>query len=223
MTVAEANGRPDEMKFWPQITEEIIRWKFVPFEMDGKAVMAQIEETVQLVPPERLPTSHVAAPIFGPSSKVMITLARSGGCEGTCPGYKVSVGTDGIVFEGSYKVAAAGKHTEKIDLDEVRALVREFIVADFFSMDPQYITEVTDIGSSTLSIEIDGHAKQVANDWGELVGMPGIIRELEDEVDTITRSERWVNCKDGLVPALQGELFNFRSPEAQIMLKECAS
>src|SRR5437879_6600599 len=33
---AEATGGADEMKFWPQVRDEVFRWKFKPFELNGQ-------------------------------------------------------------------------------------------------------------------------------------------------------------------------------------------
>ncbi len=219
---ADANGDRDAMEIWPQLQGEVGRWKFPPFEEGGKAVTAEVEEYADLVPPERLPQKHVDAPILRSDSKVTITLERTG-CFGSCPGYTVSVSTDGIVFDGRNYVVASGKHVDTVVPDDVRELVKRFIAADFYSMDDVYRAGVTDSPTYLLSIAIDGHAKQVEDYVGSWEGMPAVITELEDEVDTFARTERWVKGSDGLVAALQAERFNFHSFAAQGMLKECAS
>ncbi|HLX86466.1 MAG TPA: ankyrin repeat domain-containing protein [Terriglobales bacterium] len=220
---SDAAGDPGIMKLWPQLQGEVRRWKFTPFEANGKAVTAEVEEYIDLVPPERLPKSHVAAPALRRDSKVAITLERSG-CFGTCPSYTVTVSTDGIVFKGrSGFVVASGTHTDTMDAAEVRKLAKRFVAADFYSMDPSYRASVTDNPSYVLSIEIDGHTKKVEDYVGSWEGMPAVVTELENAVDTVARTERWIEGGDGLVEALQAEKFNFKSFEAQVMLKEAAS
>src|SRR5579862_4136291 len=44
---------PELLKFWPQLQGEVRGWKFTPFEENGKAVIASVEEYIDLVPPER--------------------------------------------------------------------------------------------------------------------------------------------------------------------------
>jgi Domain of unknown function (DUF6438)/Ankyrin repeats (3 copies) len=218
---AEAGGDAAPLKHWAELKDEVMNWKFTPFEVKGKAVTAEVEEYIDLVPPERLPKRHVVAPKIGPDSKVEITLERTE-CLGTCPGYSVTVSTMGTVFEGRSFVVAAGKHAEKVNADEVRGLAKKFVSADFYSMDEEYVAGVTDNPTYELTISIDGRKKKVTDYVGEWVGMPAVIRELEDEVDAFARTDRWIRGKEGMVPALREEKFNFESFEAQVMVKEAA-
>jgi ankyrin repeat protein len=219
---ADASGDNEVLQFWPQLQDEVRHWKFTPFEESGKAVTAEIEEYIDLVPPERPPKSHVAAPALRPDSKVTITLQRTG-CFGSCPLYTVTVSTDGIVFEGGGYVVASGKHQDTVDPDEVRKLAKRFVAADFYSMDAMYRAGVTDNPTYVLSIAIDGQAKKVVDYVGSWEGMPAVITELEDEVDTFAQTQRWIDGNDGLVQTLQAEKFNFQTFKAQVMLKEAAS
>ena len=199
---AEASANDKVLKFWPQLQEEVNRWKFTPFEKNGTAVTAEVEEYIDLVPPERLPKVHVAAPTLLPTSQLTITLARSG-CFGSCPSYKVAVSTDGVVFDGNGYAVASGRHTDAINAKQVRTLAKKFLTADFYSMDASYAASVTDMPGYRLSIAIDGRIKEVADYVGSWEGMPAIITELEDEVDTLARTDRWIDGGDGLAAALQ--------------------
>lgn len=210
------------LQFWPQVQDEVRAWKFTPFEANGKPTTAEVEEYLDLVPPERLPKIHVTPPEIRPDSKVTITLERSG-CFGSCPSYTVRVSTDGISFEGRGNVAAMGTHREKADADAVRLLARRFVAADFYSMDPAYRAGVTDNPTYVLSIDVDGQAKRVVDYVGSWVGMPAVISDLEKAVDDFARTQRWIAGSDGLVQALREEGFNFQTYQAQLMLKEAAS
>jgi ankyrin repeat protein len=221
VVTAEASGDERTMKFWPEIQGEIEQWRFTPFEKNGKAMVAEVEEYVDLVPEERLPKLHVKAPEVKPDSNVKITLERTG-CLGMCPGYKVAVATDGIVFEGNYYVVATGRHTDRVDPDAVRTLAKRFVAADFYSMDKEYIAGVTDNPSYVLSIEIDGKSKIVVDYVGQWEGMPAIVVELEDAVDKLAGTERWIKGADGLVELLKAEKYNFATYDAQLMLKSAA-
>ena len=218
---AKAFGRDELLKFWPQLRAEVLQWKFAPFEEHGQAVSAEIEEYIDLVPPERLPKIHVAPPALRADSTVTITLERSE-CYGSCAAYKVSVSTDGIVFDGRSFVLAQGRHTDRVDAEEVRKLANKFIAADFYSMDAKYIAAVTDNPGYTLSISVDGHEKEVEDYVGSWVGMPAVISELEADVDSLARTQRWISGDNGLVQALKADRFDFQSNEAQAILKESA-
>ena len=218
--VVKAEGGPDDlMKFWPQLEKEVLQWKFTPFEKNGEPNTAEIEEYIDLVPPERLPTKHVAPPLIRSNSQVTVTLLRTG-CFGSCPSYTVTISTNGITFEGNGFVVASGKHTDAAKAAAVRALARRFVAADFYSMNDQYQAGVTDNPTYVLSLTIDGRKKEVEDYVGQEVGMPAVIAELENAVDTFARTERWINGSDGLVAALKAEHFNFKSYDAQVMLKQ---
>jgi ankyrin repeat protein len=225
--VLDANPDDDALtltvsNFWPQVESEIRQWEFTPFEEGGKAITARVKEFVILIPAEQHPKNHANAPVVGSSSKVVITLKRSGGFWGG-PTYTVTVGTDGIAFDGVSYVVAAGKHSDTVDASEVRQLAQRFIDADFYSMNDKYIANITDLPSSQLSISIDGQMKQVDEYGGSAAGMPSVVSDLEDRVDKFARTQRWVGGADGLISSLRQEKFNAQSLEAQTMLKEAAS
>jgi hypothetical protein len=188
---AKSDGEEGDRKFWPALRPEVLGWKFIPFEVDGRPVTASVREYIDLVPPERLPSVHVPAPAVRPDSKVDIMLLRSM-CYGRCPVYKVSVSTRGIVFDGEAFVAAEGRHTDTVDPSAVRALAKKFVAADFYSMREEYRASVTDNSTYVLSIAIDGRKKQVVDYVGQWVGMPAAIVELEDDVDALAHTERWI-------------------------------
>jgi hypothetical protein len=188
---AKAVGDDETLKFWPQLRGEVSQWKFKPFEKNGGAIQAEVEEYIDLVPAERLPQNHVAAPVLRPDSKVTITLERSG-CYGTCPSYTVSLSTGGVVFEGREYVAAHGRHTRVADADDVRKLAKKFVDADFYSMDASYTASVTDNPAHILTITIDGYSKKVDDYVGSWVGMPAVITELENDVDSLAHTDRWI-------------------------------
>lgn len=222
VTGAEAEGDEGLLKFWPQLETEVREWRFTPFEQNGKAVTAQIEEYLDLVPPERKPKTHVDPPVVRPNSKVAITLSRSG-CFGSCPSYIVTLSTEGIAFEGQSFIVAPGKHRDFIDPDEVRSLAKRFVAADFYSMDSEYVAGVTDNPTYSLSISIGERTKKVEDYVGSWVGMPSVISDLEQEVDSVAKTERWIEGDTGLVEALKSERFNFQTFQAQTMLKAAAT
>jgi hypothetical protein len=81
------------LKFRPKVEKEACGWRFRPFKMHGKVVTAELEEYIDVVPPERMPEHHVTAPVIRPDSEVSIALERTG-CYGICSAYTVTVPTD---------------------------------------------------------------------------------------------------------------------------------
>jgi ankyrin repeat protein len=210
------------MKVWPELRPEVAGWKFVPFEIDGRPVAAEVEEYIDLVPPERLPKHHVAPPPIRPDSHIAIALERTG-CFGACPSYTVRVTTTGIEFDGRGFVTAEGKHIAKVDPVAVRHLAKKFIADDFYSLESEYRAGVTDNPTYVLSLDVDGKTKQVEDYVGSWVGMPGVVSELEEDVDELAQTARWIRGGPGLVDALKAEGFNFRSYDAQMTLKQAAT
>jgi len=194
VTKAEPGNAGDLLKFWPALQKEILEWKFTPFEKDGTATTAAVEEYISLVPPERFPTRHLTAPALRPNSRITMRLNRSV-CYGRCPSYTVTVSGAEIIFDGDAFVSATGRHTAKVDPNEVRKLAKQFVAADFYSMDPEYRAGVTDNPTYTLSISIDGQTKQVTDYVGAWVGMPAVITALEDDVDALAQTDRWIKEK----------------------------
>lgn len=120
-------------------------------------------------------------------------------------------------------MVASGRHTDAMDPNKVRNLAKEFVTSDLYSMDTTYRANVTDSPTYILSISIDGHKKEVDDYVGCWVGMPEVITNLEDKVDTVARTQRWIDGSDGLVQALQTEKFNFESLGAQDILRDAAA
>src|SRR6185312_9367891 len=126
-----------------------------PFEVDGKPVRAEVEAYINIVPPEKLPTQHTFPPPLKNDSQITITLVRTG-CFGTCPAYKVTLTNKQVTFEARSFAIAMGVHHADADEDEVRAIAKRIIAADFYSMDSVYRAMVTDNPTYVLSISVDG-------------------------------------------------------------------
>ena len=96
------------------------------------------------------------------------------------------------MFDGRQNVAFTGKHVDRVDADEVRSLAKKFVAADFYSMDSSYDVLMTDQPLYVLSIVIDGQTKKVQDYRGARAGMPAVVTEMEEEVDKLARTERWI-------------------------------
>ena len=208
--------------FFPKAIELAKNWKFRPFERNGKPVAARFLEYVNIVPPEQLPTTHVPFPEIQDGNKLEITLERTS-CFGTCPAYKVEIHGDGsMVYTGTRFVAITGEHRDHISDEAVGQIVEAFRRADYFSLRDKYIQSVTDNATYQTSISIGGHTKSVTNYVGEEVGMPQTVTDLENEIDHIADTAKWIRGDAATVPALKSENWNFNSPQAATTLVRVA-
>jgi hypothetical protein len=169
-------------------------------------------------------------------SKSGITLQRSA-CLGTCPEYKVTIHDDGRVLfttetytgpesaVASHRqlvaqgVALPGTHEDRIAPATVAALFARFRKAGFFNLRSSYRAEITDSPAYVLTADAGQRHKSVEDYMGRMVGMPKVVTELEDAVDKVAGTDRWVRGTAGLIAWLEGQHFDFHSPEAaQLMV-----
>jgi ankyrin repeat protein len=217
----ECTQGPD--KFEPEATAQIKALKYRPFERDGASVRATFSEYIQILPLEKPPTRHVPFPQIVDRASVRMSLSRSA-CMGDCPAYKVTISGDGTVnYEGDFNVAVKGQHRAFISSDAVSNLIAEFRAADFFSMNPRYSLSATDLPTFVLSFAADGKTTEVVDYLGEAVGMPEAITRLEQEIDRVSHSARWVEGNGDTFRSLADEKFDFKSDEAADVLREAAS
>lgn len=141
---------------------------------------------------------NVDFPSVTQSSSIEIELKRTP-CFGTCPAYDVKIASDGTVtYFGRSYVAVKGRKTTHLAPNDIAAIIELFRRADFFSLDDGYRAEVTDGPAFGISIIIDGKKKSVVDYLGSQVGMPQSVTELEDGIDRIVGTARWVLRPDGL-------------------------
>jgi hypothetical protein len=189
---AKADGDAQLLALWPKLKPEVMVWRYRPFEAEGRAVPVTVLTSLQMVPPEQLPTHHVNPPEVKPDSVVSIALSKTE-CYGTCPSFTVELKTtSGIAYFGRSYVVKKGVYEEKADPDAIRALARKFVAADFYSMDDEYRAMVTDLPTTTLSITIDGHEKHIEDYAGLWVGMPAVVKDLEGDVYEFSGARKWV-------------------------------
>jgi hypothetical protein len=159
---------------------------FRPFRRNGVAVDVLLEEHVPLLPPEKVPTRHVAFPEVKDVSSVTFSLKRTG-CFGSCPSYEVRITGDGVVtYSGQAFVAVEGSHTDHIPTEKVRELLAAFRRADFYSLEDRYRFSVTDCPTFIVGIKVGNNAKTVTDYVGAQIGMPSAVSDLEERLDVIS-------------------------------------
>ena len=129
------------------------------------------------------------------ASKVRkVTLERTP-CYGPCPAYRVAVlGTGEVEYFGEAHVDKAGRHTWRISRRRLDRLAKAFEEAGYFRLEYDYTSrEFTDAPRCLTSIEYeDGSFKSVDHYHGDSEA-PGALTELEDEIDRITGTERYID------------------------------
>jgi hypothetical protein len=206
------------------------QWKFHPQSFDGKPVTAVGTVSISYNMPEIAADPHAAFPPDDPA-QTEIALDR-GACFGTCPAYHVSITGDGTVrfstgnehFEGTAAavhlayngngVLLPGTHTAHIDPATVAHLVDRFRAAHFFGLKDDYTAGVTDNPTQYLALHIGGAHKAVKDYVGTWVGMPQVVRELEDAVDAAAGTARWVYGDGQTLDYLESQKFDFHSKVA---------
>ena len=145
---------------------------------------------------------------------VRITLERTG-CFGTCPSYRLEVHGDGTVrYMGTDFVAITGEHSDRISEVAVRQLVDAFRAVRYFSLNDRYEARMTDNPTYKTSIAFDNVSKSVVDYVGGKVGMPSAVSKLEQTIDRLAGSQKWVSGNAETVPSLAKEGWDFNAADA---------
>jgi ankyrin repeat protein len=202
----------DGPKEFFSVAESIERDRlFKPFEQDGVPVRALIRDWVQIAPPEQWANTRRPFPEIQNISSLRMSLSRTG-CFGPCPAYSVEVrGSGDVIFRGDGNVLITGEHRARISRNAVVNLLEAFRGADYFSLRDGYTQTMTDCPTYTTRIEFDGQKKSVTDYVGSWAGMPDVVTELEDKIDELAGTEKWVHETSQTWPALAVEHWNFRA------------
>ena len=92
--------------------------------------------------------------------------------------------------------AIPGHHTAHISPDAVTELIQQFRAADFLSALSKYQSNWTDYPTQTISLHINGQVKTVVDYFGEDVGLPLAISNLETAIDKAAGTKRWIEGND---------------------------
>jgi TonB family protein len=205
------------------------QWRFRPQTFEGKPVIAMGTVTVSYERPEDGPDASVPFPQVN-LADTEIVLER-GACYGSCPDYRVSIGGDGTVrfstrdngFAGTatevhrqfmgHGVLLPGVHVAHVAPAAVAALVEKFRSGHYFGLKPEYAAQITDNPTQALTFGAGANSKRVVDYVGSAVGMPAAVTQLEDAVDTVAGSDRWVNGNADTISWLEAEHFDFRAHE----------
>ena len=203
-------------------------WIFRPQLFDGRPVQAVGTIHISYRVPEIPADPSVPFP-EGSLNDTEIKLYRSS-CLGACPDYTVSIGGDGTVrfssgFDedgqkpfSSENIVWSGKHVAKVDPQAVAGLIERFRAAHFMGLRSDYTADVTDIPTYSLTLRVGKTTKSVIDYMGWQAGMPSDVNDLEDAVDVMAKSDRWVRGNAETVALLKAQGFDFKSKDAALLV-----
>ncbi|MAQ70453.1 MAG: hypothetical protein CMD23_05100 [Flavobacteriales bacterium] len=118
-------------------------------------------------------------------------------CYGTCPQYTVSIYNHGkITYNGKFFVDKIGCFSSFISDDEVTAIKLLLDDIDFFSLDKEYISPMTDIPSVVTDIYLAGKRHKVVD---RLEG-PKSLKKCYLIIDSIIDSiQDWSACESLMI------------------------
>jgi hypothetical protein len=226
-TVLEAKALDDSGYYLdPAPALAVVRaWRFRPQRFDGAPVEAVGSVQVTYATPEVAPTA-VPFPAVDPD-KAVLTMTR-GACFGTCPAYTVSVSGTGLVrfstedetvpgasevhrhYNGS-GVLWPGVHMAKVDPTAARGLIDRVRQIGFLGLKNDYSCPVTDQSATQLAFAAPGVKKTLVDYVGKCVGMPHAVTALENEVDRVAGTARYVSGTPETLTLLEKDGFDARS------------
>jgi hypothetical protein len=211
VSLAKAIGGPKE--FYTRAIDIALLWKFQPFVRKGKPVGAEFTYGIGFLPPELLPLTRVPFPEIHDWNALRITLQRGGCVMGpSCPDYGVEIHGDGsFSYTGKAYVTTMGTVTGQISMDDMRELVDLFRAADYYSLQDEYIGAIGGPPTYTTSISIDGQSKKIEDEVGIVIGMPQAVKDIEDAIDRIAGTAKWIGEKsESDIDLMRGSLPSIR-------------
>jgi hypothetical protein len=115
-----------------------------------------------------------------------------------------------VVYRGRQDVAVVGKHQSPVPRAKVEQLVAKFREANYYALDREYTFGVSDNPIFSTSISIDGRIHSIKDYAGLRAGMPKVVEQLENAIDEIAGTEKWIRGTHETVPALRAEGFDFK-------------
>jgi hypothetical protein len=170
--------------------------------------------------------SPVALADAGRSHDVTITLERTT-CFGTCPAYSLTIEGDGkVTYEGKDFVRVKGVQHSKLDEAAVEKLVQAFLDVHYFDLLDDYETfkgpdgvERTEPGDAPTfytSLRIADRSKKIKDH----LGAPKALSELEDKIDAIVGSKRWISIDAATVHDQARHGWNANGPDGKRLFLE---
>ncbi|TWB65679.1 hypothetical protein FBZ87_1198 [Nitrospirillum amazonense] len=195
--------------------------RFKPFIKDGAPVWALARLEDYVITPA-LPAKARPFPTVKDRSGLSITLKR-GACYGHCPSYTVEIRGDGTVsYQGEVYAKVLGLQTGMASQAGIDTLLSMLRAMDFYNLADRYARSVTDMPSYSVTVSINGQSKTVVDYVGREVGMPPSMTALEEMIDHVADTSKWLNGTSEDVGNLQQQGYDFTTPQASQLLARLA-
>ena len=123
---------------------------------------------------------------------LLITLERTP-CFGRCATYKYSIFTTGrVIYNGVENVKNIGTYSAQLTNSQVEKIKDRIESAKIFSLKDKYDSQITDIPSTLLIINIDGRKKKIYDRYGA----PKELTQFEKFVDDIVLNSSFTKTKE---------------------------
>lgn len=206
-------------------------WKFKPIEYRGVPVVAQGTVSIDYLAEPLKGRNAEFDPATFDYTNFKATLQRTA-CYGNCPDYQVSIlGTGQVQFDPDPRQASdeAGihrafspdsgmlvplKNIDNIERADVNRLIAAMYKTDFFKLKNSYEAGITDNPTYVVSVTMNGKTKTITDYVGQRAGMPETVSALEDLIDEIAGTSRWIDGTSGFYDALKNANFDFKSKDA---------
>ena len=114
-------------------------------------------------------------------------------CFGTCPFYTLTIYEQGYAsFEGKKDVNKLGMNTKKLTKKEYDGVMRAFRAANYFELEDDYPSQVSDLPKTAITYNKDGNSKTIT---GDDLSRPEIVMSLDNILTQIAESEGWTSSQ----------------------------
>lgn len=114
-------------------------------------------------------------------------------CYGTCPVYKLMIFKSGIaLYEGKQNVEKIGRYIVEFSEEEIKTIREKAIEINYFKLQDEYDSPVTDFPTTLTSIRINGKVKSVSN----RVGGPEELKSFEKHLHETLMQKDFLNISE---------------------------
>lgn len=214
--------------------DAVKQWTFKPILYRGAPVVAQGVVSVTYRP-KSVSTEPTEIDLRNfDYSKFKVSLQRTA-CYGSCPDYRVTIlGTGQVEFEpdprkfndeaGLHRAFSPGNgilvplhNTDTIDRTLIDRLIANIARTGFFNLKDRYEAAITDNPTYVVSVSMNGKTKAISDYVGERAGMPPTVTALEDLIDELAGTSRWIDGTEGFFGGLKNSGIDFQSKDAAML------